>query len=191
MVSYSMMLISARPARQVMMRRKAGILLLLLLVLLPILASSLLVLQIIPLAHAQAEDEEPMIMSMNRLSSDRSYIVNLLWQVDDASDEMIFDIFIRDSSTNANVAGVRYDISLHKDGQLVPSTEKKDQTSTRQAYPFEEIGQYTVRISDIEDSGENAEFSIQVTPEFPLGLFAAVAAPFTAIAVLQRVYRRR
>ena len=177
-----MMLISTRRARQVMMRKAA--------VLLPILASSLL-LPIISLAYAQEEDGEPVIMSMNRLSSDRSYIVNLLWQTDDSSDEMIFDIFIQDSSTSANVAGAKYDISLYRGGQLVQSTERKDQTSTRQAYPFEEIGQYTVRISDIGDRGESAEFSIQVTPEFPLGLFAAAAAPFTAVAVIQRLHRRR
>lgn len=79
------------------------------------------------------------------------------------TDTNIFDIFIDDSATSTRLSDVEYDIALYKGGQLVASTQRTDQTSTRQFYDFKVLGQYAVRISNIEGSGEYIHFSIQVT----------------------------
>lgn len=125
------------------------------------------------------------VVSMNGFSRDRSYIVYQSWQPN-GTGANIFFIFIDDSATSARLKDVEYDIALHRDGQLVASSERSGQTTTRQFYSFEDQGQYTVRISNFEGSGEFIDFSIQVTPEFPLHIFAVVAAMFVGIVALQR-----
>ena len=107
------------------------------------------------------------------------------WQPN-STDDNIFDIFIDNSVTGARLAGVEYDIAMYKGGQLVASSQTTDQTTTRQLYDFGDQGQYTVRVSDIEGSGEFIDFSIQVTPEIPLHMFAAMAAVFAGMVALHR-----
>jgi hypothetical protein len=79
---------------------------------------------------------------------------------------------------------------LYKDGQLVPSSQRMDQTSTRQVYGFKDVGHYTVRIDNINGDNERIDFAIQVTPEFPFGLFAGMVSLFTAVAVVHRFRRQ-
>lgn len=76
---------------------------------------------------------------------------------------------------------------MYQNGQSVASSQRTDQTTTRQLYDFEDDGQYTVSVSDIKDSGQHIDFSTQATLEFPLHIFAAVAAAFGAIVVLHRL----
>lgn len=153
-----------------------------------VLAIGFLLLATASPANAQqggVTDTTEKVISMNGLSSDRSYIVYLSWRPN-GTDTNIFDIFIDDSATSARLNDVEYNIALYRDGQLVASSERTGQATTRQFYDFEDQGQYTVRISNIEGSGEFIDFSIQVTPEFPLHIFTAVAAMFAGIVALQR-----
>ena len=153
-----------------------------------VLASGFLLFAAASPASAQqggVSDESEKVVSMNGFSSDRNYIVRLSWQPN-GTDDNIFDIFIDDSTTGARLNGVEYDIALYKGSQLVASSQRTDQTTTRQLYDLGDLGQYTVRVSDIEGTDEFIDFSIQVTPEFPLHVFAAMAAVFAGIMALHR-----
>jgi len=153
-----------------------------------VLALCFLLLATTGIASAQQggiSDSNEKVVSMNGFSSGRNYIVYLSWQPN-GTDDNVFDIFIDDSVTSARLNAVKYDIALYKGGQLVASSQRVDQTTTRQLYDFEDLGQYTVRISNIENSGEFIDFSIQMTPEFPLHIFAVVAATFAGIVALHR-----
>ena len=108
------------------------------------------------------------------------------WQPN-STDTNIFDVFIDDSVPGARLNDAEYDIALYQNGQLIASSQRTDQTTTRQLCDFEDEGQYTVSVSDIKDSDQHIDFSIQVTPEFPLHIFAAVAATFAEIVVLHRL----
>jgi hypothetical protein len=123
---------------------------------------------------------------MNGSSSDRNCILHRSWQPN-GTDDNIFDIFIDDSVTGARLYGVEYDIALYNGGQLVASSQRTDETTTRQLYDFGELGQYIVKVSDIEGTGEFIDFSIQVAPEFPLHIFAAMAAVVAGIVALHRI----
>jgi hypothetical protein len=112
-------------------------------------------------------------VSMNGLGSDRHYIVYLSWQ-QNGSGANIFDVFIEDSATSARLNGAEYDIALYKAGELVTSSLRTDQTTTLQFYNFEDQGEYVI-------------FSIEVTPEFPLHMFAALAAAFVGMVALGRL----
>lgn len=126
------------------------------------------------------------VVSMNGFSSGRDYIVHMSWQPN-GTDVNVFDVFIDDSVTGARLNGVEYDIALYQNGQLVPSSQRMDQTTTRQLYDFEDEGHYTVRVSDIEGSGQSIDFSIQVTPEFTLHVFAGAAALFAGMIAMHRL----
>lgn len=63
-------------------------------------------------------------------------------------------------------------------------------------YKFEENGDYTVQIylagtgiAPIIPTEEQADFPIQVTPEFPAGALGAIAALMTTVVVLARRYK--
>jgi hypothetical protein len=123
---------------------------------------------------------------MNGLSNNRHYIVYLSWQPN-GTNANIFDVFIDDSAIGARLNNVEYDIASYRADELVASSLRTDQTTTRQFYNFEELGEYTVRISNIDGSGEYMNFSIEVTPKFPLHMFAALAALFAGMVTVQRL----
>jgi hypothetical protein len=109
-------------------------------------------------------DSNEKVVSMNGLSSGRSYIVYLSWQPN-GTDTNIFDVFIDDSGTSARLNNVEYDIALYRGDQLVASSQRTGQMTTRQLYDFGDEGQCTVKISNIEGSSEFIDFPIQVTPD--------------------------
>jgi hypothetical protein len=100
--------------------------------------------QALPAANAQrgfVTEEEEGVVSMSGLSCDRNYIVYLSWTPDDLHNT--FDIHIRDSISDRPVEGITYDVMLYRDGQLVSSSKRTAQTTTRQVYDFEQEGQCT------------------------------------------------
>lgn len=153
------------------------------------LAAGLLQLASIP-ANAQhggvSDGSNEKVVSMNVFSNNRGYIVCLSWQPNGTCAN-IFDIFIDDSATGARLNGVEYDIALYKGGELVASSQRAGQTTTAQFYDFEDQGQPTVRVSNIERSGGLIDFATQVTPESPLHIFPPMAALFAAITALHRL----
>jgi hypothetical protein len=68
--------------------------------------------------------------------------VYLSWTPDDVDNS--FDIpHIHDSIMDRAVEGITYDVMLYRDGRLLSSSKRTDQTTTRQVYDFEQEGQYT------------------------------------------------
>lgn len=51
---------------------------------------------------------------------------------------------------------------------------------------FLKRGSYVLAIEEIEHEGENISIPIQVTPEFPAGIFATIAGLFALIIVVTR-----
>jgi hypothetical protein len=53
-------------------------------------------------------------------------------------------------------------------------------------FVFLEEGSYVLAIEEIGHEGENFSIPIQVTPEFPAGIFATMAGLFALIIVVTR-----
>lgn len=98
-----------------------------------------------------------------------------------------------------------YDFRILKDDQVVFSAARQ----TGQAlihnipgtltvpYTFQEEGDYVIQvhlagigITPIIPTDENAEFPIEVTPEFPVGVIGVIAAVMTGSLVIARRFRR-
>jgi hypothetical protein len=64
-------------------------------------------------------------------------------------------------------------------------THSSGQTAAMQNYTFQEEDSYTLRIENINGSGENDGISIpmQVTPEFPLGVFVLIAVTLSSMVI--------
>jgi hypothetical protein len=71
-----------------------------------------------------------------------------------------------------------YDFSIYQEGRR--EVMRRDQIAIQQEFAFNEAGAYEVRIEDIEGLGERVAIPIQVTPEFPVGTLALVAAALGA-----------
>ncbi len=121
-------------------------------------------------------------------TSKGSMIADISWSpvtIDDKQ-ETQFSIMFKDASTNEMLHGITYDISiLDEDGNIV--TERKMQDSSTQVYKFEQSGKYTILLSNINNSEEDATLSITVVPEFPFAIMMISIATFSLI-VLKRVY---
>jgi hypothetical protein len=109
------------------------------------------------------------------------------WTSADIGSENHFEIEIMDEQGN-HLDDATYDIVLLKDGEHIDETHRTNQTATDQHYTFEEQGSYTLRIENINGSGESeaVEIPMQVTPEFPLGAFGIAAAAIGAIVAAGR-----
>jgi hypothetical protein len=68
-----------------------------------------------------------------------------------------------------------YDIVLLQSNQTVNGTLREEQTSPAQQYTFNETGNYTLRIHNVQDRrpSDVVNIPLQVIPEFPAGMLAA------------------
>jgi hypothetical protein len=80
---------------------------------------------------------------------------------------------------------------LFKEDQHLNETHRSGQTTAMQNYTFQEEGSYALRIENINGTGENDAISIpiQVTPEFPLGVFTLMAVTVAAMVIATRSRR--
>lgn len=107
-------------------------------------------------------------------TEDENYVVEVEWVSADIGEENMFTIMIMDEEGN-HLEDAMYDIMLLRDDQVLQETVRTDQTVEEQHYTFDEAGSYILRIENIE--GESTvEIPMQVVPEFPAVLVAAVAA---------------
>jgi hypothetical protein len=121
---------------------------------------------------------------LEAVSDQGTFKVEIMWTSNDIGSANNFEIYFVDPDSGSEIEGVKYDISIYRDAR--PEIQRFDQTSTFQEFFFEEVGHYEIRIDDIEDLGERAIISIQVTPEFQhkVFVFAAAAAAALSIGVL-------
>jgi hypothetical protein len=111
---------------------------------------------------------------LEAVSDQGTFKVEIIWTSNDIGSANNFEIHFVDPDSGSEIEGVKYDISIYRDAS--PEIQRFDQTSTFQEFFFEEVGSYEIRIDDIEDLGERAIISIQVTPEFQLRVFVFAAA---------------
>ena len=90
------------------------------------------------------------------------------------------------------LSGAKYDVMLFKGDQHLKEIHRAGQTAAMQNYTFQDEGSYALRIENINGSGESDGISIpmQVTPEFPLGIFVLIAVTLSSmvIAISSRRY---
>lgn len=108
-------------------------------------------------------------------STSGTYVVHVDWSSNEIGKENVFDINITDTDGN-KIDGATYDIMLYKDGEHLDSTHRASQMAAEQKYTFDEPGNYTLRIEQIDKTGEMVEIPIQVTPEFPVSMMAVLSA---------------
>lgn len=143
---------------------------------------------------ALEDDDEGEAMAIEGESTTGMFHVAINWTSADIGSENHFEIEIMDEQGN-HLDDATYDIVLLKDGEHIDDTHRTNQTATDQHYTFEEEGSYTLRIENINGSGESeaVEIPMQVTPEFPLGAFGIAAAALGAIVAAgrSRLHMRR
>ncbi len=120
------------------------------------------------------------------------YNVTVLWFSDDIGQENNFSIRVYDIETNEEVyEGLTLDFSIVQGDQVLVSKKLTGPAfpntgETRFAYgdkhAFASEGSYSLRIGNINGSGESAEFPMQVTPEF-----ASIAMLVTVLALIGAV----
>ncbi len=134
------------------------------------LLSSILVFQPI---YAQEQ------IRLEAASDQDTFKIEIIWTSADIGVPNKFEIHFIDPETDIEIEDVKYDISIYRDAR--PEIQRLDQTSIFQEFFFEEVGHYEIRIDDIEDLGERAIISIQVTPEFQHKVFVFAAAAAAAL----------
>jgi hypothetical protein len=124
--------------------------------------------------HAFAQEQ----IVLEAPSDQGTFMVEITWTPDDIDVANTFDIRFIEPETGEEIEGVMYDFSIYQEGRR--EVMRRDQTETQQEFEFNEAGAYEVRIEDIEGLGERVAIPIQVTPEFPVGTLALVAAALGA-----------
>jgi hypothetical protein len=87
------------------------------------------------------------------------------------------------------INNVTYDLVLLKDGQEIM---RKDGQTTgaigSEQYTFRESqqGSVTMRLENLNDTGESVDFNIQVVPEFPLSVLMVMGVMVTAMLAVMR-----
>lgn len=109
-------------------------------------------------------------------STTGKFVVHINWSSNDIGEENAFSIEITDDAGNKLEAA--YDIMFYKDGTHLDDTHRAEQTAAEQHYTFDEPGNYTLRIENINGESEAVDIPIQVTPEFPAGALALLGAVF-------------
>lgn len=137
-----------------------------------------------------AEAEESGSIPLVGATASGQFEVQVEWTPDDIGSENTFIIKIMDPNGNI-LNNVTYDVMFFREDQYLDETHRSNQTASEQKYTFADEGSYIIRIENINGSGENEQVSIpiQVTPEFPIGLFALIGSAFGLIIFMVRLKR--
>jgi hypothetical protein len=136
------------------------------------------------LAGNQAVAQEQILLEAP--SDQGTFRVEITWTPDDIGSANVFDIRFIEPETGEEVEDIVYDFSIYRGSTR--EELRRDQTTTRQEFAFEDAGSYTIRIDDIDGLGERVAIPIEVTPEFPPGAFALIAAGLGAAVLVARRY---
>lgn len=82
-----------------------------------------------------------------------------------------------------------YDMRFYKDGKyLLHQNKTKNPDLSRDfTFVFPDQGSYNLTISNIRGTDEKVVIPIQVTPEFPLGVFVVIAGLLTSVITITRM----
>ena len=136
-----------------------------------------------PLFLAPAFAQEPVVMEA--ASDEGTFLVRVEWTPADLGADNTFALSFVEPETGKVVEDVTYDfvVTSESGGEIA---DRRSQTLAAQDVSFSEEGSYTIRVANIEGLGEDAEFSVRVTPEFTPAL---VAAAGVAIAIFGARFR--
>jgi hypothetical protein len=137
------------------------------------------------LASSHAAAQEQIIFEAT--SDEGTFIVEVTWTPAEIGSPHVFDMHFIEPETGVEIEDVVYDFSVYRDGDR--EELRRGQAVATQEFTFEEQGQYSIRIDNIEGLGEGVEIPVQVTPEFPLGMFAIVALALGAAVLFARRHR--
>ena len=132
-------------------------------------------------------------ITMEGTIGNSTWNVKINWFTNDIGKQNVFAITLSDPKSSAYVEDAEFDFSILQDGKVVMMSHVSKPTSPGQAYGvqynFTNAGSYVIRIDNINSTGgENIEFPVQVTPEFPVLLLAvATAAVMGTIVVIGRL----
>jgi hypothetical protein len=115
---------------------------------------------------------EPIILEGK--STTGKFMVHINWISNDIGEENTFNIEITDDAGKKLEA--TYDIMLYKDGTHLDETHRAEQTAEEQHYKFDEVGNYVLRLENINGEPETVDIPMQVTPEFPAGALTLLGA---------------
>jgi hypothetical protein len=111
---------------------------------------------------------------MEVTSTEDSFVVRVNWTHADIGqpNTFVFQFFDPDMQP---IQQPIYDIVLLQSNQTVNGTLREEQTSPAQQYTFNETGNYTLRIHNVQDRrpSDVVNIPLQVIPEFPAGMLAA------------------
>jgi hypothetical protein len=124
-----------------------------------------------PIVPALAQEQT----QIEALSEEGTFLIKVGWTPNDLGSDHTFTFTFIEPETESVLEDIQYDFAVLKgeDDQLL---RRVDQVSVEQKVRFDETGPHTIAIQDIEGLGEDASFTIEVTPEFPLGALIPVAA---------------
>jgi hypothetical protein len=144
---------------------------------------ALVLLVVAPLFFAPALAQEP--ETLEATSDEGTFVVRMEWTPADLGAGNMFALSFVEPETGREIEDVVYDFIVVSEGgeEIV---DRRSQTLAVQDVSFQQEGSYTVRVANIEGLGEDAEFSVRVTPEFSPAL---VAAAGVAVAVFVARFR--
>jgi len=132
------------------------------------------------------------IVNENGIKQDGRFFVDFTWIPADLvpREESEFIITIYDKETLNPVPQSEYDfVILQNDNEVFKTSEIAPAGGSFVNYKFDEsnVGPITLRVENIDQSGEYAEIPIQVTPEFPLGTFFVLIVMFSVVSLFTRL----
>ncbi|WP_148681341.1 hypothetical protein [Candidatus Nitrososphaera gargensis] len=102
---------------------------------------------------------------MEVISTQGTFTANVEWIPADIGQPNNFSFNFRDG--DGQPVTPAYDVELLRDNQMVPGTLRESQTSLEQEYTFNEAGNYTLRIHNVQTKhpGDVINIPLQVPPE--------------------------
>jgi plastocyanin len=130
---------------------------------------------------------------MEAITEDGDIKVRVSWSpvTIDTGIPIDFKIEILDPNTGEPTSTKLYDSMLFDPaGNHVDASHRSLQSKDIQTYTFESTGAFTLRLENVNNTGQAVEFSLTVVPEFPFSIVAAIMAIMFAGAIfVTRKYR--
>jgi plastocyanin len=139
------------------------------------------------------DDGKEFSLPMEAITEDGDIKVRVSWSpvTIDTGIPIDFKIETLDPDTNEATSAKLYDSMLFDpDGNHVDASHRSLQSKDIQTYTFESTGAFTLRLENVNNTGQAVEFSLTVVPEFPISIVAAIMAIMFAGAIfVTRKYR--
>lgn len=149
--------------------------------------------------QSQAENKEtPIILTAVSVGNrtQNAFEAKITWTPADIGQPNKFHIEIFDANQlePRSRLPVNLEIKIYQGDRYLSPAEPTGNEAVQNAdysqdytFVFPEQGSYTLAIEEIENEGENIMIPIQVTPEFPLSIFAVMVVLFVSIIGLTRL----